>query len=128
MRLRIPGWCKRYSVVVNDDTVTVGPTIAGYLVLEKEWRSGDQIILNMDMPVEMIQADGRVKENIGKRAIQRGALLYCMEETDNPTFNELSLSSDTQFKTIFNPSLLNGVVTISATTDDAEITLVPYYA
>ena len=80
------------------------------------------------MPVEIVQADLRVKENIGKRAIQRGPLVYCMEEIDNPVFDELTLSSATKFKETFEPSVLNGVTTIDAVTGDKTIRLIPYYA
>ena len=51
----------------------------GYAVI-KDWKSQDVIALDMDMPVEIVAADPHVKENFGKRAIQRGPLVYCMEE------------------------------------------------
>ena len=47
----------------------------------------------MDMPVEIVAADPHVKENFGKRAIQREPLVYCMEEIDNPEyFDQIQLS------------------------------------
>lgn len=51
-----------------------------------------------------------------------------MEEVDNPSFDELTLSADTRFNTAFVPSLLNGVTTIEAVTGDQTITFIPYYA
>ena len=53
----------------------------------------------MDMPVEIVAADPHVKENFGKRAIQRGPLVYCMEEIDNPEyFDQIQLSPSTTFR------------------------------
>lgn len=64
----------------------------GYAVI-KDWKSQDVIALDMDMPVEIVAADPHVKENFGKRAIQRGPLVYCMEEIDNPEyFDQIQLS------------------------------------
>lgn len=83
----------------------------------------------MDMPVEVEAADPLVTENIGKRAIQRGPLVYCMEEVDNPDhFDQIELDSNAVFKTAFEPDLLNGVETIKAINEQQFITFIPYYA
>jgi DUF1680 family protein len=128
MRLRIPDWCENYSIAVNGETIEEVRVEKGYAVIDRVWKENDEITLTMDMPVKMVQADPRVKENIDKRSVQRGPLVYCMEEVDNPSFNELILSPDTQFNTAFSPSLLNGVTTIEAVTGDQIITFIPYYA
>ncbi|GHT54189.1 hypothetical protein AGMMS49982_18460 [Bacteroidia bacterium] len=127
IRLRIPGWCKSYTITVNGKEQTA-PTKKGYAILQSKWKAGDEITLTMDMPVEVVAADPRVKEDIGKRAVQRGPLVYCAEQADNANdFDKLTLSAATRFTTDFNPSLLNGVMTIKATADK-EITFIPYYS
>ena len=127
IRLRIPGWCKKYVLSVNGKSVEA-PMEKGYAVI-KDWKSGDRIELNMDMPVEKVEADPRVKQNIGKRAIQRGPLVYCMEEVDNgKECDQLSITPQTTFESTFDSSLLNGVEVIKATTDGQSITFIPYYA
>ena len=113
---------------MNGKPVTDLHTEKGYLAINRKWKEGDKITLAMDMPVEIEQADPHVKENVGKRAIQRGPLVYCVEETDNPSFDELTLSSTTKFNETFNSSLLNGVTTIEAITDNKNIKFIPYYA
>ena len=80
------------------------------------------------MPTEIIAADPRVKENIGKRAIQRGPLVYCAEEADNPSFDEVILTPDAEIRERFNSSLLNGVTTIDAIRGDKTVRFIPYYA
>ena len=127
IRMRIPGWCKQYTLAVNGKQVS--PAVEkGYAVLDDEWKSGDVIILDMAMPVEMVEADSRVKENIGKRAIQRGPLVYCMEETDNKQgFDKLAVSAATTFTEGFDANLLDGVVAVQAANGNENIRLVPYY-
>lgn len=127
-RLRIPDWCNKFTVTVNDETVENIPLEKGFAVIDRKWKNSDKLILTMDMPVEVIAADPRVKENTGKRAIQRGPLVYCMEEIDNPSFDNLFLSPDMEFTSNFNESLLQGVVTISTGKDNDSILFVPYYA
>lgn len=127
LRLRIPGWCKNYTMTINGKAQNL-PVEKGYAII-KDWKSGDQIALNMDMPIEKVQADPRVKQDVGKRAIQRGPLVYCMEEADNAKqFDELSITPKTTFESSFDPSLLNGVEVIKATTGDHQITFIPYYS
>lgn len=128
IRMRIPGWCKQYSIAVNGEQI-IDPQIEnGYLVIERKWISGDKITLSLDMPTEIIAADPRVKENIGKRAIQRGPLVYCAEEADNPSFDEVILTPDAEIRERFNSSLLNGVTTIDAIRGDKTVRFIPYYA
>lgn len=128
IRLRIPSWCKQHEISVNGDKQENYPIEMGYAVIAKEWREGDEISFSMDMPVEIVEADPRVKENIGKRAVQRGPLVYCMEEVDNPEFDDLILTSDSKFSSSFNDSLLNGITVIEAVTNSKTIKLIPYYA
>ena len=129
MRLRIPGWCKQYALTVNGEQAQA-PIEKGYAVLNRTWKDGDVINLAMEMPVEVVAADPRVKADEGKRAIQRGPLVYCMEEVDNPKaqYDGAKLAANTTFKTAFDANLLDGVETIDATTDGQTIRLIPYYA
>ena len=128
IRLRIPGWCKSYSIKVNGTDAT--PSVeAGYAVLPGKWKDGDVIELNMDMSVQVVAADPRTKEDEGMRAIQRGPLVYCIEEVDNPDdFDGLVISENAEFETTFEKDLLNGVVTIDAKVGDKELKYIPYYS
>lgn len=55
----------------------------GYLYMTGCWHDGDEIYLSFPMEVRCIQANAKVRENIGKVAFVRGPVCYCMEETDN---------------------------------------------
>ena len=111
IRLRIPNWCKTYDLSINGKRINVSEE-KGYAVI-KDWKSQDVIALDMDMPVEIVAADPHAKENFGKRAIQRGPLVYCMEEIDNPVyFDQIQLSPSTTFQTAFASDILNGIKTI----------------
>ena len=79
--LRIPGWCDKWMVYVND--VKQEPEIKkGYLYLNAV-RRGDRIRFETDVPVRLMQADPRVRADAGKTAVQMGPFVYCFEETDN---------------------------------------------
>ena len=124
VRLRIPGWCKQYVVSVNGKAVE--PAVdKGYAVLDGKWKDGDVIDLALDMPVEVVEADPRVKEDVGKRAVQRGPLVYCIEEADNQTdFDAITIQPEAPWEAAFDADLLSGVVKVT----DGSTTYIPYYA
>lgn len=127
IRLRIPDWCKTYDLSINGKKINV-PKEKGYAVI-KDWKSQDVIALDMDMPVEIVAADPHVKENFDKRAIQRGPLVYCMEEIDNTEyFDQIQLSPSTTFQTAFVSDILNGIKTIKTNGRAQSATFIPYYA
>ena len=127
IRLRIPNWCKTYDLSINGKRINVSEE-KGYAVI-KDWKSQDVIALDMDMPVEIVAADPHVKENFGKRAIQRGPLVYCMEEIDNPVyFDQIQLGPSTTFQTAFASDILNGIKTIKTNGRAQSATFIPYYA
>ena len=131
MRLRIPGWCKDYKLAVNGSAVNA-PVEKGYAVLARKWQDKDRIELILDMPVEMVSADPRVKENEGKRAVQRGPVVYCIEQVDNPEgFDGLKLSGGMAFRVERLPADRwwgHSLVQITASGEDGKLSLIPYFA
>lgn len=89
LRLRIPEWAGAVKVELNGAEVGEGAgakEIAaqhGYVVLAREWRSGDRVALTMAMPVERLEANPAVKTNAGRVALRRGPVVYCVEGIDN---------------------------------------------
>ena len=128
LRLRIPGWCKNHTLWVNGELFD-HPTDKGYAVVNRSWKKGDRIDLSLAMPTEVVAADPRVKADSGKLAVQRGPLVYCMEETDNAqTYDRAGINSQTRFTDKFMPDLLGGVAEITAETPAGPLHLIPYYA
>src|SRR5438094_2452046 len=83
IHLRIPGWADRAQVAVNGKPIT-GARSGEYLPLQRKWSSGDKITLQMEMPVQVLEANYHVEDHNGRVAVQRGPLLYCLEEVDQP--------------------------------------------
>lgn len=114
LAFRVPGWSKGMNIKVNGQSIDVEAD-NGYAYITREWNSGDVIELSVDMPVMKIKANPLVRENIGKIAVQRGPLVYCLEEADNgKNLHLLSLPSDSTFQVIYEKDLLGGIYTIIA--------------
>lgn len=121
LALRIPGWCKHASLKLNgtayplNDQTVVNGVVNGYVRIEREWVAGDAVELELDMPVQRIYSHPLVRANAGKVALQRGPLVYCLEEADNgPNLHEIVLPREAELTAAREESLLGGVVTVRA--------------
>lgn len=158
MKIRIPGWVRNqvvpsdlytysdgkrpgYSVKVNGEVVT-SALEQGYFTIERKWKKGDRVELQLDMEVRTVKANGKVEADRGRMAVERGPIVYCAEWPDN-SFNVLSLlmNQHPQFEVVERPDLLYGLNQIKTPVQtleydeqgrlvvkDQELTLIPYYA
>jgi len=141
-KLRVPGWVRnevmdgdlyKYTdnqtpsihLTVNGESVE--PVLEnGYITLEKRnWQQKDKINISFEMPVRKVASHDLVVSNKGKVALERGPIVYCAEEVDNPkgVLNTL-VSADEEFTYFFEKGLLGGLGKIESPT----LTAIPYYA
>ncbi|MGO5012457.1 glycoside hydrolase family 127 protein [Niallia sp. Sow4_A1] len=120
MALRIPGWAKGTVVKLNGEIVDHFPLMKnGYVYIDRRWKENDHIELSLPMVAERIQSNPQVRHNVGKVAIQRGPVVYCLEQVDNgENLHGIILPRDAELKAEYDPELLEGVVSI--TTGEAE--------
>ncbi len=82
LALRLPGWCKNFSVAMNEQNITkeIRETLTkGYLLIHRKWESKTKILMEFEMRTQTIRSHPAVKENMGKIAIRRGPIIYCFE-------------------------------------------------
>jgi uncharacterized protein len=159
VRVRIPGWARGEVVPSNlyrfidnaDEPVELsvnGQKLPmqldqGYVTINREWKSGDAIELNLPMPVRRIAANPEVAADRDKVALQRGPLVFAAEWPDNPNgkVRSLVLSDKDKLSATFRPDLLNGVEVVQnraialaydsngkVVRTEQEFTAIPYYA
>jgi DUF1680 family protein len=141
LKLRIPGWARNeaipgdlykftdennesFKLSVNGETLT--PEIEnGYAVINRKWSKGDKILLDLPMPVRAVIPDERIKDDIGKMAVQRGPVIYCAEWPDNNDGKVLNLVIDkgSAFSTEFAPDMLGGTQIIKTSGYQTKKTL-----
>lgn len=115
LALRIPSWCKKVSAKVNGKTVSVNELEKGYLIVDRIWHPGDMITLELDMAILRMRSNPLVAMNQCQTALQRGPIVYCIEEVDNGSnLAAIRLSNHGEIISRFEPDLLNGVVTLIA--------------
>ncbi len=136
--IRIPGWVRNeaipsdlYSfktqetnnIVIMVNGKPVDYTMQkGYAVLNRTWKSNDVITMQLPMDVRRVVANEKVKNDIGKVALQRGPLMYCAEWVDNDgKASNLVMPDNAGFTTEYMKDLLNGVVIIKSKVPAVEI-------
>lgn len=98
LALRLPDWCAEPAVSLNGEAIT-GEASRGYLYLNRRWQEGDTLTLTLPMPVRRVYGNPQVRQQAGKVALQRGPLVYCLEEADNgANLHNLSLPRDSEFR------------------------------
>jgi DUF1680 family protein len=150
LRLRLPGWCRQARLGVDGEVLDLrGRVAGGYISLDRTWRGGERVQLDLTMPVERVYAHPRVAADAGCVALQRGPLIYCLEGADNrEPLHEVRIPRRAAFSVRFEPELLGGVAVVTGDVRIADeagwdsrlygadpaalrphpITAIPYYA
>ena len=113
LALRVPGWCRDARLQINGED---GAWAAdkGYAKVEREWNTGDVVVLTLAMPVERIVSHPKVRQNAGRIALQRGPVVYCLEEVDNgPELANVVLPQGAALAASHDPDLFGGVTVIT---------------
>lgn len=84
LSLRVPGWARDATV----DGDPVGP--GGYAALSRRWRAGDRVVLELDVSPRLTVPNPRIDAIRGCLAVERGPVVYCLEQADLPAGVELA--------------------------------------
>lgn len=166
LKLRIPTWAREqfvpgklyryvdglqpeWTVNVNGKAVDTSLT-KGFATIQRMWKAGDTVELNIPMPVRYSQAIAQVQANRDRIAITRGPLVYCAEQADNRASEKAGERADV-VQRFFVPQpaspsdictetieegLLKGIVRVSVpameivgdSVQASTLKLIPYYA
>jgi uncharacterized protein len=116
--LRVPGWADQAQVSVNTKMLA-GVKAGEYLPIRRRWSPGDVIRLKVEVVPQVMEANPHVADDTGRVAIERGPLIYCLEEIDQPSgvslsdvAVDLSRRPAEEFHSEFNRNLLGGMVVL----------------
>ncbi|EPC3760330.1 glycoside hydrolase family 127 protein [Klebsiella michiganensis] len=125
LALRLPDWCDKPQVTLNGAPVTQDVR-KGYLHISHLWQEGDTLQLTLPMPVRRIYGNPLVRHQAGQVAVQRGPLVYCLEQADNgEQLHNLQLPRDARFSTVEGKGIFARKILLQApgykqTAEDAE--------
>ena len=158
LKLRIPGWSlgtpapgglysyldpspAPWSLTVNGEKAEF--KLEGqYAVLLRDWKRGDRVVLDMEMPIRRVLARPEVEADRGRVALERGPIVYCLEAVDHGgKVAQLMLPDERELVSEWRADLLGGVMVLSGegsacaelqdgslVQDPVSLTAIPYYA
>lgn len=148
--LRIPGWCRNAAIKINGNPILQTIKLNAYNELERAWKAGDKIELNLDMLATLLESNPLVEETRNQVTIKRGPVVYCLESVDLPGQNVFDVVIPASIKLQPLPMKIdNGNIMaltgdakllennewknklykeVNTTTKPVKIKLIPYYA
>jgi hypothetical protein len=152
LNVRIPGWARgeafvsdlysfadasdaHFALTVNGQPFA-GDVEYGYVTIDRKWKAGDMVTLELPMPIRRVVANEKVEADRGRVALMRGPVVYCIEWPDVPggKVSNLVLPDDNSLDSEFRKDLLGGVQVVTGAarrdgqTDEITFTAIPYYA
>lgn len=144
LRLRKPGWAMGHPVPgdlyhYTGSNDAIQPTIKidgdfiqpasedGYWLIPRKWAGGCAIEIDFPMPIQRVIANNKIQDLAGKVALERGPIVYALEEIDNQQdVFDLALADNTPLQTEPRPDMFDGIVIVSA--NQLNLLAIPYYA
>ncbi len=131
LALRIPAWA-------DGATVDGRPVpAAGYATMRRTFTAGDEVRVELPLRVRATRAGERVDAVRGCTALERGPLVYALEEPDQQrgvVVDDLRVDGRAGFRAEHRPDLLGGVTVIrfparqAGSSVPVTATAIPYYA
>ncbi|MEP7318170.1 MAG: glycoside hydrolase family 127 protein [Panacibacter sp.] len=159
LHIRIPGWAQQQPMPgdLYNTTQTKLPVIImlngkpvkysiekGYAVIQRNWKKGDKISVDLPMQPQHIYANEKVKADEDRFAIQYGPVVYCLEGADNKDsiVQNIVVNKNAPMQVSYNSNLLNGINVITVDgegskrqlnstellTTKQKVMAIPYYA
>ena len=82
MNFRIPEWCEKATLTVNGKPVDADLSAGKYAEVNRVWKKGDVVELNLAMTVKLMESNPLVEETRNQTVVKRGPLVYCLESMD----------------------------------------------
>ncbi|MDQ6671585.1 MAG: glycoside hydrolase family 127 protein [Chloroflexota bacterium] len=116
LSLRTPAWCDDAALRVNGESIDLSQARDGYVTVDRVWQRGDRVELDLGMTPRFVEGHPWIETTRGSVALERGPLVYCLEQADHAELNIMDVEVDaTQpLDSVQRPDLLGGVVAVQA--------------
>lgn len=112
--LRIPGWAENCRFTINGEAAVPDQVEKGYAVFFRNWKQQTTLQAEFEMKARFVGANPKIHYDLGRAAMTRGPLVYCLEEADNgPRLDELVLNTEAGIRETARPEW-NGYVELEA--------------
>ncbi len=121
--LRWPNWAPAAEVEVNGQPISLVASKRGsYIAISRTWNPGDTVTLDLQMQSTPMVANPRVADEYGRMALQRGPLVYALEQIDQNgvALSDIFYRASTSVTAEVRKDLLGGVTVLKVSGLAAE--------
>ena len=112
LAIRIPDYVKAYTIRKDGALLEHQDICQAYLTIGGISKQ-TEIVIDFEVPARFVRANPNVREDVGKTALVKGPLVYCLEETDNgENLPAIFVDTKQEVREMFEPELLGGVTTL----------------
>jgi hypothetical protein len=151
LKVRIPEWAENTKIVAIGKTVE-GIEASTYVTLERNFRKGDKIIMDLNMEVNLLKANPKFQNLTNQVTVKRGPVVYCLESIDldnGADIEDIMLPVNAEWNVNSTLNVLSGIPVLETTgrqlicgekgsgaykritnseLQDVKIKLIPYFA
>jgi DUF1680 family protein len=121
LSLRIPAWA--VDATVDGEAVAGG----GYATVKRRWEVGSKVVLQLDVGPRLTVPHPRIDAVRGCLAIERGPVVYCVEQVDQPELDLADVRIGDSVADNGSVEALHGVPSVTADGPEAQLVAVPYF-
>jgi DUF1680 family protein len=142
LSLRRPAWSGDCLISLNGHVVQAGISAmrksqkaacgldfsqSAWLQLDREFHDGDLIELQFSMPIRQLEQDSRIPKCVGRVALARGPIVYCLESIDHSLdIMHQTLGAGALYATT-DANILGGIPIIKGSNPSGDrLTFIPY--
>ena len=121
LSLRVPAWAEGATLRLDprgdEEAVERLAPPGAYVPVRRSWAAGDVVELSLPLAVRFVEADDRVDAVRGCVAIERGPLVFAVEQVDQADgvlVDDLSVDPNAPASAEHRPDLLGGVTVVTA--------------
>lgn len=121
--IRWPAWASTADIQVDGQTVAIPPDRRGsYIAISRNWKPGDTVTADFPMQPVVTVANPRVTDEYGRIALQRGPLVYALEQIDQTgaALTEIFYRTSTSITSEVRKDLLGGITVLKVSGQAAE--------
>jgi uncharacterized protein len=113
LSLRIPAWSETTRIGLPGEPTEPAPVENGYARIARAWKPGDVVELDLAMAPRLTEGHPWIESTRGCVAIERGPLVYCLEQVDQqaPVY-DLEIDPSAPLTASWEPELLDGVTVV----------------
>lgn len=143
LKVRIPAWLGITPLPGNlyyyADSVALKPQFRvngkpvtcwmdkGFASITRKWKDGDSVEVYFPLSVRKVMANEQVEADKGCMALERGPIVYCLEEADNGKIKDLELEADFVAEQHYEPDFFGGSTLLQLSDSHHQLTAIPYF-